>query len=81
MSVVKFDKWRYRAENAKRCPFCGNDSISVLHKQRYFIGYNGLGFKKIAMQAYCMCNKCNAKGTPIKYVGYTNWAAVEVASP
>lgn len=72
MAEVKFDKWKYKAENAKNCPFCDNSSISVMHKQKQFMGYNGLGFKKIEMTAYCMCNKCYAKGTPVPYVAYTN---------
>jgi len=70
MAEVKFEQWKYKAENAKSCPYCGSNSVSVTHKQRRFIGYNGIGFKKITMQAYCICNKCHAKGKPIKYIGY-----------
>lgn len=70
MAEVKCEPWKYKAENASSCPFCGSNSVSVLHKEKRFIGYNGIGFKKIAMQVYCMCNKCHAKGKPIRYIGY-----------
>lgn len=70
MAEVKCEPWKYKTENASNCPFCGSNSVSVLHKEKRFIGYNGIGFKKIAMQVYCMCNICHAKGKPISYIGY-----------
>lgn len=67
---VKFEEWRYKSETAKPCPFCGGNSVSVVHKDVRFLGQNYEGIKKIKMQAYCTCNKCHAKGKPITYVGY-----------
>lgn len=66
------ERWRYKAENADPCPFCGGKSVSVMHKEVRFIGKNGFGVKKILMQAYCKCNSCHAKGKPIKYTGYAD---------
>jgi hypothetical protein len=70
---VKREAWKYKAENADSCPFCGNDSVSVAHKEVRYLGVNCFGVKKHMMQAYCTCNKCHAKGMPIKYVGYSNY--------
>lgn len=67
---MRCEKWRYKADNAKPCPFCSSDSISVAHKEVRFIGYIYDGIKKLKMQAYCMCNVCHAKGKPIIYTGY-----------
>lgn len=69
---MKSEKWKYKVENARSCPFCGSDSVSVAHKEVRLLGINGLGVKKHLMQAYCFCNKCHARSMPIKYVGYSN---------
>lgn len=69
---LNFEKWQYKAKDATPCPFCGSESVSVKHKEIRFYGWNGLGFKKHRMKAYCVCNKCGATGTPIYYDGYSN---------
>ena len=48
----------------KSCPFCRGDNIKMMHKDVGFIGWNGLGAKKIKYQSYAMCNKCYSKGSP-----------------
>ena len=68
---MSYENWKYKAENAISCPFCGSESISVLHKEVRFLGYNAYGIKKHKMKAYCICNKCHARGKPIFYIGYT----------
>ena len=68
----KRENWRYKDETAEPCPFCGSNSVSVVHKDVRFLGQNCEGIKKIKMQAYCTCNKCHAKGKPINYIGYMN---------
>lgn len=47
------------------CPFCGADSIKVVHQQRKFKGENELGWKIIRMKYFCYCNKCRASGPPV----------------
>lgn len=69
--MIKCEPWKYKAENAKPCPFCGGNSVSVAHKEVRYLSENDFGTKKHIMQAYCTCNKCHAKGMPIKYVGYS----------
>lgn len=66
------EKWKYKVENADYCPFCGGKSVSVAHKEVRLLGVTYSGIKKHLMQAYCICNKCHAKGMPVKYVGYSN---------
>ncbi|WP_258107192.1 Lar family restriction alleviation protein [Christensenella minuta] len=51
----------------KSCPFCRGDNIKMMHKDVGFIGWNGLGAKKIKYQSYAMCNKCYSKGSPATY--------------
>ena len=68
---VRREKHRFKAEGILPCPFCGSDSVSVMHSEMYFIGVNGLGVKKIKMKAYCICNKCYARSKPIAYYGHT----------
>ncbi len=70
--IVKCERFKFKAKNALPCPFCGSDSVSVLHSEMLFIGVNGLGIKKIKMKAYCICNKCHARGKPIAYYGHTH---------
>ena len=70
--LIKNEPWQYKAKNAISCPYCGGESVSVKHKEVRFYGFNGLGFKKHRMKAYCVCNKCGATGTPIYYDGYSN---------
>lgn len=70
MSEIKCDKWRYKTEEAIPCPFCNGESVSVAHSQIKFLGQNDFGAKKIKMKAYCVCNKCGARGTPVYYIGY-----------
>ena len=77
MSEIKREDWRYKAENAEKCPFCGSGSISVMHKEMRFLGVNFYGVKKHKMQAYCMCNMCHAKGKPVIYIGYSNRVEVD----
>lgn len=69
---VKKDRWKYKTDKADKCPFCGSKSISVCHAEVRYIGHNYFGAKKIKMKAYCMCNKCYAKGKPVTYIGYTD---------
>ena len=71
MNAIR-EKHTYKAENAIPCPFCGSGSISVKHKELRFLGVNWLGTKKLKMKAYCICNKCKSRGTPIVYIGYTS---------
>ena len=70
MKITKGEKLRYKTAEAKKCPFCGSDSISVVHKDVGFIGQNVNGIKKIRMRVYCTCNICHSKGKPISYIGY-----------
>lgn len=77
MSEIKREDWRYKAENAEKCPFCGSGSISVMHKEMRFLGMNFYGVKKHKMQAYCICNMCHAKGKPVIYIGYSNRVGVD----
>lgn len=45
----------------KRCPFCdGNARVST--REKLFLGWNGLGTKKIEYAAQVICNKCHARG-------------------
>ena len=45
----------------KPCPFCGGKA--KLHmRQIRFLGWNGLGDKKIRMGAQVFCNRCFARG-------------------
>lgn len=74
MTRIKREPWTYKAENAAACPFCGSDSINVNHKEMRYIGQNAEGTKKLKMKAYCICNKCKARGTPVIYIGYTEYA-------
>ena len=69
---MKREDWRFKATDAKSCPFCGSNSISVCHKEVRYIGVNGFGVKKLKMKAYCTCNKCHSRGKPIFYIGYAN---------
>lgn len=66
------EKWKYKADGAKKCPFCDSDSVSVAHAEMRFLGQTYWGMKKIKMKAYCVCNKCHAHGKPIVYIGYTS---------
>lgn len=66
------DAWRYKTEEAIPCPFCRGESVSVAHSEVRYLGQNQLGVKKIKMKAYCVCNKCGARGTPVFYIGYQN---------
>ena len=69
---VKRDQFKYKAENAIPCPFCGGESVSVNHSEVRYLGQNAFGIKKAKMRAYCVCNKCKARGTPVFYIGYIN---------
>lgn len=69
---MKREDWKYKAANAKSCPFCGSESVCVLHKEVRYIGHNAYSIKKHKMKAYCICNKCHARGKPIFYIGYSN---------
>lgn len=69
---ANFEKWQYKTKDALPCPYCGSESVSVKHKEIRFYGWNGLGFKKHRMKAYCVCNKCGATGAPIYYDGYSD---------
>ena len=69
---MKCEKYRFKAENAKPCPFCGSESISVIHSELRFLGVNYLGVKKHRMKVYCVCNKCKSRGIPVTYIGYSN---------
>lgn len=58
----------------RRCPFCGGKA-SVNARQSGFHGENFDGNKKISWTLYVMCNRCKARGKPIKtkpilYDGY-----------
>ena len=70
MNEIMLEPHQYKVA-ALPCPFCGNTSISVRHKEVRFIGQNYFGTKKIKMKAYCACNRCHATGKPIFYIGYT----------
>lgn len=72
--MMKYEPWKYKAINAKPCPFCGSTSISVAHREERFIGQNNAGIKKIKMAAYCICNKCHSRSKPVVYIGYTRYA-------
>lgn len=68
---MKCEKWRYKAENAAQCPFCGGKSVSVVHSEKRYIGRNRLDGKVISMAVYCKCNTCHARSKPIRYIGHT----------
>ena len=70
---MKCEPWKYKAINAKPCPFCGSTSVSVAHREERFIGQNNAGIKKIKMAAYCICNKCHSRSKPVIYIGYTRY--------
>jgi len=68
--IIEREYPRYIAKNAISCPFCGSDSVSVNHSEIKYLGQNGFGIKKRKMRAYCVCNKCYARGKPVIYIGY-----------
>ena len=45
----------------KRCPFCNGNARASVRQQR-FLGWNGLGTRKIEYAAQVICNKCHARG-------------------
>ena len=71
IKVIKREYPKYIAKNATPCPFCGGDSISVNHSELKYLGQNAMGIKKHKMKAYCVCNKCYARGIPVVYIGYS----------
>lgn len=74
---MKCERWKFKAINAKNCPFCGSNSVSVAHKEVRYIGQNAFGVKKLKMKAYCVCNKCHSRGKPVFYVGYSSAAGYD----
>lgn len=55
----------------KPCPFCGGKA-KVLFKDHRFIGYNGLGDKKVSYRVQVICNKCRSRGKPVITGGLIN---------
>lgn len=76
---MKCEKYRFKAENAKPCPFCGSESVSVVHSEIRFVGKNDYGVKKHKMKVYCVCNKCKSRGIPTVYIGYSDRAYYDEA--
>jgi hypothetical protein len=55
----------------KPCPFCGRNA-KISFKDYRFIGYNGIGDKKVMYRVQIICNKCRSRGKPIITPGLVN---------
>lgn len=55
----------------KPCPFCGGKG-KISFKDYRFIGYNGLGHRKVQYRVQVICNKCRSRGKPIITDGMIN---------
>lgn len=58
-------------DELKPCPFCGGEG-KVSFKDYRFIGYNGLGDKKVSYRVQVICKKCRSRGKPIITGGLIN---------
>ena len=55
----------------KPCPFCGGKG-KISFKDYRFIGYNGIGDKKVSYRVQVICNRCKSRGRPVITDGLIN---------
>lgn len=55
----------------KPCPFCGGKG-KVSFKDHRFIGWNGLGNRKVCYRVQVICNRCRSRGKPVITDGLVN---------